>query len=533
MKLSMDIIIGQLEQYQIEQIDGEPSLPQLEGVRMLYPGITDLEPSYLYLGVASDFAHLHVDAERVTLVCCGPLTTGCDVSGCNLYHILNTTEFGRVFNDMEQVFHHYALWEEKLSELVASLAELQKFIDVSDPLFPYPLAIIDYAESTLAMSAGKESDDPVWQDLKTGHIRTSFLLNDSVQGKELAGGRDLVERYSTGSERFILIQPINMNQHTVAFLSAHMPQKGMQRFPRSTQHLLAVLASAVAKRMRTDELYNMSVGMIPGFFIADLISRKVTEPAMIADRAHFLNWKVEQKRRILRIDGEKLRASGRDCKIASERVSEILRHCDCFIYEQGVVVLEHDTTFSGTIQRRYPMLVQWLEENKYCCGVSNPFDSLEQVPGFYDQAVQALHFGQIAAPGDRIYLYSNYSFLHSLALLEERVDLRSMIHPMVAQIFDLYGPNNVMIDTLKAYLRCERNISNAAKNLFIHRNSMVYRIEQLTMKLDCDFSDYNLRAELLYSMDILDYLQKIKQDYGLGKNHEKERNAPTESGGTI
>lgn len=527
MKLSLDVIAEQLKQYSIRQLCGEPSTPELEGMRMLYPGIDALERSYLYMGLPADFASLPEKLTGCTLVCCGdPARTSLPEGTCNLYAISNAPSFGQVFNDVEQVFHRCAAWERQLAELTASAAELQKFIDLSDPFFQYPLAIIDYAESTLAMSAQKISDDPLWHDLRTGRINTQFLQEDSIQAQDLVGGQKPVELYSTGSRRFILIQPINVNRHTVGFLSAHMPQEGARHFSRGAQHLLPVLTEALTCRMRMDELYELSMGKVSDFFLSDLIGRKVTDPAVIQDRARFLHWEMCQSRLLLRIEGERLRQSGFACRTAHQQVQELVRHCDSVVYQKGITLLVHEVDAARPFPEQFPLLHRWLEENDCVCAVSNPLPSLEQLADYYDQALAALRYGPLKKPESRVYPYCDYTVFHSLELLERYTDLHQMIHPMILRINQLYGEDNVMVETLKVYLRCERNITNAAKLLYIHRNSMVYRIEQLNLKLDCDFSDYHLRAELLYSMDILEYLQlraRARQNADLSHAWEDDR----------
>lgn len=508
MKLSMDVIGEQLTQYRMEQILGEPSHPTLEGIRMLHQDIRELNPRYLYIGIAEDFQVLPAAHDHVTLLCCGPLPSQKAISdGYQLYCIQQTDNFGMVFNDVEEVFHRCAVWEQQLSELTTTRAELQQFIDISDPFFSYPLSMIDYSESTLAMSRQKNAEDPVWQDLRSGRIRTSFLQQDSIQARDLAGGKSPVELYSTGSRRYILIQPVNLNNHTVAFLSAHMGQEGDYHFSRASHHLLAVLTAAVTQRLRMDELYSQSMGKVSDFFIADLINRKTMDSATVEDRARFLSWEVKKPRRLLCIEGDCLRRSSYACKSANQHIQQLVRKCDSVVYQKCIVILEHGTQNTATFAQQYPLLLKWLQDNGCVCAVSNTFSSLEQLPDYYDQTQAALRYGRVIAPGEWVHAYCSYSYLHSLELLQHRLDLRSMIHPMVTRIFEIYGQDNVMVDTLKAYLRCERNITNAAKQLFIHRNSMVYRVEQLSTKLDSDFSDYNLRAELLYSLDILEYLQ--------------------------
>ena len=57
-------------------------------------------------------------------------------------------------------------------------------------------------------------------------------------------------------------------------------------------------------------------------------------------------------------------------------------------------------------------------------------------------------------------------------------------------------------NTLYQYLLAERNVVATAKALFIHRNSMIYRLQRIQQLLDVDLDDPNVRLYLLLSYQI-------------------------------
>lgn len=57
--------------------------------------------------------------------------------------------------------------------------------------------------------------------------------------------------------------------------------------------------------------------------------------------------------------------------------------------------------------------------------------------------------------------------------------------------------NTEFYHTLKMYLLCENNITMAAEKLYIHRNTMVYRLKQIKSCLGLDFNDDNISRGLL------------------------------------
>lgn len=64
--------------------------------------------------------------------------------------------------------------------------------------------------------------------------------------------------------------------------------------------------------------------------------------------------------------------------------------------------------------------------------------------------------------------------------------------------------NTEFYHTLKMYLLCENNVTMAAEKLYIHRNTMVYRLKQIRSCIEVDFNDGNISRELLAFMMMYD-----------------------------
>lgn len=64
--------------------------------------------------------------------------------------------------------------------------------------------------------------------------------------------------------------------------------------------------------------------------------------------------------------------------------------------------------------------------------------------------------------------------------------------------------NTEFYHTLKMYLLCGNNITMAAEKLYIHRNTMVYRLKRIRSCIGLDFNDDNISRGLLAYMMIYD-----------------------------
>ncbi|HZJ68600.1 MAG TPA: PucR family transcriptional regulator ligand-binding domain-containing protein [Candidatus Eisenbacteria bacterium] len=62
--------------------------------------------------------------------------------------------------------------------------------------------------------------------------------------------------------------------------------------------------------------------------------------------------------------------------------------------------------------------------------------------------------------------------------------------------------NTELVNTLQQYFECEGNLAQVAENLFIHYNTVVYRLNRIKEIMDIDFDNYNDRLNLQLALKI-------------------------------
>lgn len=63
--------------------------------------------------------------------------------------------------------------------------------------------------------------------------------------------------------------------------------------------------------------------------------------------------------------------------------------------------------------------------------------------------------------------------------------------------------NTNYLHTLDVYLRCERRLNESANRLFVHRNTLLYRIARIKRILDDDLENSEVRLRLIFSIEVL------------------------------
>jgi Regulator of polyketide synthase expression len=136
-------------------------------------------------------------------------------------------------------------------------------------------------------------------------------------------------------------------------------------------------------------------------------------------------------------------------------------------------------------------------------GVSNTFFQPENFARRYAQARRALELLSRLKPEASVCRYADCSFYDLLNSAPEPESLGLYCHPALS-ILSRYDRDNGtdLYHTLGTYLECGGSVKLTAEALFIHRNSLNYRMERIRELTQADLEDSNTRFLLSMSYRI-------------------------------
>ena len=140
--------------------------------------------------------------------------------------------------------------------------------------------------------------------------------------------------------------------------------------------------------------------------------------------------------------------------------------------------------------------------------LSMPFPSLLQlgtVWRFNQEAAATardLHCGAGCRSASALY---QDVFVRTIA---QSANLRAFIHPMLRRLQEYdQAHSTALLHTLCVYLLQEQNLHATARQLFIHRNTLVYRLQRIRTLLQLDLDDAAVRNVLRTGCILLEYYQ--------------------------
>lgn len=149
-----------------------------------------------------------------------------------------------------------------------------------------------------------------------------------------------------------------------------------------------------------------------------------------------------------------------------------------------------------------------LEKENLYLGMSNLFSDISQFSLAYQQASTAISMNQRLGNLNRFCRYADIQFYDLISQIPNTVTLKDYIHPALTLLKEHdKQTGNDLYHTLEIYLECWCNSKETARALFIHRNSLAYRLERISEIGNVNLDDPSLRFLLRVSYRIEHYLQ--------------------------
>lgn len=169
------------------------------------------------------------------------------------------------------------------------------------------------------------------------------------------------------------------------------------------------------------------------------------------------------------------------------------------VYQEQLILLaysDHEAGFNTlTVKLSHFFAVHHLR-----CGVSNHFRHMGDLRGYYEQAEAALK----SAAEEGLSFYRDIMLEQMLAHIPAE-QTAYLISPDIARLEEANAQYSFsLVDTLKAYLECNCNLIRTAERLFLHKNTLLYRLNHIRSIIRCDLNDADERLLLALSFKLLE-----------------------------
>lgn len=394
----------------------------------------------------------------------------------------------------------------KLFQALQSKYPLKYYLELVYDAIQMQLNLCDTSYGFFAKVPSPAEADP---DVDTANGR-HYLKSDKSQSLELnqhiTRALEVSGPYVCRDKLFpyeIAFQPVRINRAMVAYLFCPGRPEG---FTAGDLELIGFLGQVLAIELQKNDSFAVESGLKYEYFLQELTDGHFSSNEFAEQRLRQLDRKPQPYYYMLYFSFD----DPDTIHIARSRYCELLRG----ILPDGVVgsvrgrlymLLPRSAPQPLSVRERQALL-KFLEFNCMQCGISYYYNSLVASHYAAEQAVAA-----VSQPlrKERIYSYEQEFLDHFFAQGMSQEWLRSQIYPDLRLLrqHDLAYRTEFIL-TLRTYIQCSRNATEAAGQLHIHKSTFFYRMNKIADLLEADIYDGRRLFAYEFSFHLIDYLKR-------------------------
>ncbi|MCL2110960.1 MAG: helix-turn-helix domain-containing protein [Clostridiales bacterium] len=376
-------------------------------------------------------------------------------------------------NAVQRVFERYDLWSSELRAVLDKGSDVQAMLDIGTSVIDNPLILQDNNYSIIAVStdyAGNPSLEPM---LDSDNIPYMMMADRSSYGRDDEGSSVVPLRIRGRHALYHNIFQQGRFQYRLLVLET----KG--EFHPSTATLLEFISGYIQLAIGFVVDESKESHELP-FIMKSILSGEYKDLGFVEQRLGEYGWQKGHSYICAKIHAELADYRNRAMRFMSDRLATVFPEACIFEYENSIAAFCNLSLSNYDMASVEESLKSFLQDNNMQAGLSNEFSGFDYLRQYYMQAGEALRLGPRAKPYQWLYRFENVKEQFVLESCTGNLPARMICEPGLLRLRDYDERNNQeLYRTLYVYLKNSRKSVAAAKELFIHRSTFLYRLDRI------------------------------------------------------
>lgn len=396
----------------------------------------------------------------------------------------------------------------RLCELTHATS-LQQMCDMIYDILGNPVFINDMAHTTLAYTKTVDIDDVNWQ---TQVVHSKLERSVINQTREVGS----IHETSAETQKPVLvtdnavpvpriIKALSVDGQVVGVMVA---ASYLRPFGPEDMELVDLISAFVAVQVVKERGGHAGGNRSLENYLFNILEGEHVTREQVKKRLDVLGYVSRPNNYVLCISLEG-RGEGEDEEL--EPVLEEFRQiprCCTFLYNSMLVCLCDSDTEITHWEGEKTRLTELLRRRGMVAGVSRRFGGIEHLKEHYHQAQDALTMGWRLGRQNRYHTYDGLSSFLMFQRLPQG-ELSRFCHQDIQKLGEYDMEHNTeLCATLQIYLEQTKSLARTADILFIHRNTVRYRINKCMEILGSTLEDGNEIFSYILSLRVLEYEHK-------------------------
>ncbi|OFV69231.1 PucR family transcriptional regulator [Acetobacterium wieringae] len=478
---------------------------------VFYQDQKELDSNTLYIAQSDQLpADLQCQVDTA-LILIGSPAISLNQDGFSYLVISETVSIFELSNRIHQIYDFFEIWNMSLQKSIRENKPLQYLIDLSEPVFENGITIMNPDFYIIARTS-LTLDFNLFEELKTDEF-------GRLQPQQVNSFKNDLAYQKIKNEKEVFIYPKNILPyrtlcknifHHDSFLFRLVVCENIHPFSESD----AVLLEHLGKYLTEDSEYLVSVNRFDDDELIELLNDMVAGKAYhLADfekELKRLGWELNHFYCVAYVLPSDQDIYNQTLTYFGNKIRHNFEEAFAFAHKDHLIVLFNLSRIKNR-QEFFDGFNVFIKASNFKIGYSNESNGLGNFRDYFKEAQIALDFGGQLAPQNDVHQFSDYVLLYLLSQMTRELPVANLNAPILSRLSDYDDKNSTeYIKTLTIYLQNNMNALQTAKDLSIHRGTMVYRLERIREIGKIDFENPDELLHVNISLKLHNNLTSIK-----------------------
>lgn len=275
---------------------------------------------------------------------------------------------------------------------------------------------------------------------------------------------------------------------------------------------LEVISSVLSGYLQKLEFYSLNRGAYFSHLMSIIISESEFDPQITQRRLAACGYRLNEYMYILAAGLAPFADSPGPADTLGMRLKNVLPNSIYVVMKDRLVFLMSPKEPLGP--EDLAKVDQFLRYANVKAGVSDPFKKLGHAKVALAEALEALEIGLEMSPDKNIWLFGGCQFtsiVKKLLACGSDKTISMYLYPPLMELIEYDRKHKTAFaDTLREYLRDAKNPRAVCERLFIHKNTLYYRLDKIRQVMAVDYTEQDVQLKITLTFAILEYAERRK-----------------------
>lgn len=397
-----------------------------------------------------------------------------------------------------------------LINLLNNSAEITDIEAIAYKLLNNPMIITDKSYKVIDYTKSLEINDPIWKIITSNNYCPSNIVNITDHNKFwhrlTQSDRPLFvdsKAFSPYAKRAVAeIKSENKIEGYIALLEIN------KKITETDLQILQMISAVIAVKFTNKAMISRALGDLENEFIKELFLGKVPSETMAFNQSQSLGWNIRKWFIVLEIRTKsKSKNLSEKLYILENEIKRIVPFCIySFNNKKSYCIISFDD--KKNLTNIYKKLAKIITREELICSAGNAVDRLILINKSYEQSKRTgeiVDYIKKINPNKLFYLYNEiaiYDMMINLNKMKLISGITSSSLSLLQEIDEKEGSEYII--TLRNFFDNNQSISATANAMYLHRNTISYRLNKIRKIIEDDFDNPLVRLHMYISFIIDD-----------------------------